>query len=115
MTTAPAAALITRSTRPSRFDKGAATGPVIVFFHCNKSGHIAPLCPTKKTAASLRIAEGRRAAYILARDARRSVRADENREILEESDLLAMADSVPALQYDTDTDNEQDDEDDDDI
>ena len=109
MVTAPAAAHITRS---SRFGKGAATGPVIVCFHCNKSGHIAPLCPTKKTPASLRIAEGRRAAYVLARDARRSVRADENREILEESALLSMADSVPAIQYDTDTDNEQDDEDD---
>jgi hypothetical protein len=38
---------------------------------------------------------------------------NENREILEESSLLTMADSVPALQYDTDTDNEQDDDDDD--
>ena len=49
MATAPAAAQITRSSRPSRFDKAAATGPVIVCFHCNKSGHIAPLCPIQKT------------------------------------------------------------------
>jgi hypothetical protein len=110
MVTAPAAALITRSTRSSH-SQGAATGPSIICFHCNKPGHTVPNCPTKKTLASLQLAEKRKAAYILAREQRRTVRAAENRENAE-SALLAMAESVPAIQYDTDTDNEQDEDDD---
>ena len=116
MVTAPAVALIPRSTRSSQ-SKGAATGPLIVCFHCNKSGHTVPNCPTKKTTASLHMAEKRKAAaYISARDARRTARAAENLENAE-SALLAMAESVPnhSIQYDTDTDNEQDEDEDDEI
>ena len=113
MVTAPAAALITRSTRSSH-SQGAATGPPIICFHCNKPGHTVPNCPTKKTTASLHLADKRKAAYILAREARRTVRAPENRDNAE-SALLAMAESVPAIQYDTDTDNEHDEDDDDEI
>jgi hypothetical protein len=115
MVTAPAVALIPRSTRSSQ-SKGAATGPLIVCFHCNKSGHTVPNCPTKKTTASLHMAEKRKAAYIIARDTRRTARAAENLENAE-SALLAMAESVPnhSIQYDTDTDNEQDEDEDDEI
>jgi hypothetical protein len=113
MVTAPPAALITRSTRSSH-SQGAATGPLIICFHYSKPGHTVPNCPTKKTTTSLHLAEKRKAAYILARDARRTVRAAENRENAE-SALLAMAESVPAIQYDTDTDNEQDEDEDDEI
>jgi hypothetical protein len=115
MVTAPAAALIPRSSRSSH-SKGAATGPLIICFHCNKPGHCdtVPTCPTKKTTASLHLAKKRKAAYIIARDTRRTVRAAENLENAD-SALLAMAESFPNIQYDTDTDNEQDEDEDDEI
>ena len=81
---------------------------------CKKPGHTVPNCPTKKTTASLHLAEKRKAAYIIARDTRRTVRAAENLENAE-SALLAMAESVPNIHYDTDTDNEQDEDEDDEI
>ena len=113
MVTDPVADLITRSTRSSH-SQGAATGPSIICFHCNKPGHTVPNCPTKKTPVSLHLADKSKATYILACEAPRTVRAAENRENAETA-LLAMAESVPAIQYDTDTDNEQDEDDDDEI
>jgi hypothetical protein len=113
MATAPAVVLILHSSRFSH-SKGAATGPLIICFHCNKPDHSVPNCPTKKTTASLHLDEKRKSAYILVREAHREVRAAENRENAE-SALLAMGESVPDIQYDTDTDNEQDEDDDDEI
>ena len=74
--TAPTAAPTTRpSQRRGTAKEGAATGPPRPCFHCNKPGHTAPNCKTKKTPASLATAEKRKKAYILARDARRAAQA----------------------------------------
>ncbi len=110
MVTDPAAALITRSTRSSH-SQGTATGPSIICFHCNKPGHTVPNWPTKKTLVSFQLTEKCKTVYILASETHRTVRVAENRENAE-SALLTMAESVPAIQYDTNTDNEQDEDDD---
>jgi hypothetical protein len=114
MVTAPAAAPIVRLpiARPSR-SQGAATGPSITCFHCNKPDYAVPNCPTKKTLVSLQLVEKRKTTYILARDTRRTVRSAENTERAE-SALLTRSEPIPPIQYDTDTDNEQDEDDDND-
>ena len=105
MVTAPKTAPTTRPSRRRRAAKtGVTTGPPRSCLHCNKPGHTQPNCKTKQTPASLQLPEKRQTVYILARDARRKARATENA-------LLARAESIPTIQYDTHTDNEQNEED----
>ena len=99
-----------RVTVPSR-SQGAATSATIPItcFHCNKPGHAAPHCPTAKTTVSRKLADKRRAAYVLARDARRTERETANTETAR----LARAVSLSSILSDTDTDNDQDEDEDD--